>query len=286
MRNRGRLLAFNPDAYLKSVADFKDHEIDLARAALALAMAMKSDIMPEKYLHHIERLIADVRSAYDARIEIGGVDGAELRLSVLKSVLHEMHEYCGDIETYDHIDNASLVRVIDRRQGMPIALALLYIHVGRAQGWDVWGLNMPGHFLCRIDYGTQRIVFDPFHACREVDAADMRFIVKQALGAEEELSPSYYEPYENRRLLIRLQNNIKHRQIELEDDVGALRSVQVMQMIAPNDYRLCLDAGILYARHGQAQDAIENLSRYIDSSPSPQDRHDAMLLLEQVRDTL
>ena len=279
-------MTFDPEAYLKLVADCKDQDIDLVRGALALAMSVQNDIIPGKYLHHIERLIIEVRSAYEARMNIGDVDGAELRLSVLKSVLHEAHEYCGDVETYDHIDNSSLVRVMDRRRGMPISLALIYIYVGRSQGWDVWGLNVPGHFLCRIDYGMQRIVFDPFHACNELDAADIRFIVKQSLGLEAELSFSYYEPCENRRLLIRLQNNVKHRQIELEDYVGAMRSVQAMQLMAPDEYWLCLDAGVLYARHGQAQKAIENLSRYIDSSPSPQDRHDTMLLLQQVCDTL
>jgi len=48
-----------------------------------------------------------------------------------------------------------------------------------------------------------------------------------------------------------MQNNAKLRQIEGEDYLGALKTVEVMRLLDPNEYRLLFDAGVLYARTHQ-----------------------------------
>ncbi|MCD8520150.1 MAG: transglutaminase-like domain-containing protein, partial [Alphaproteobacteria bacterium] len=191
-----------------------------------------------------------------------------------------------DQERYDDLQNADLVRVIDRSKGLPIALAILYIHAGKAQGWDVCGLNMPGHFICRIEQGGQRVIFDPFYECRILGAADLRFLIKKNLGPQAELSADYYQPCNNREILMRLQNNIKFRLIEGEDYQGALDIVRIMKLVAPSDYRLFLDEGVLYAKLEQPKASIAALETYIDKAPDPRDRYDAELLLRQMQDSL
>ena len=45
--------------------------------------------------------------------------------------------YRGDEETYDDLDNANLMRVIERRKGLPVALGILYLYAARSQG-SLW----------------------------------------------------------------------------------------------------------------------------------------------------
>ncbi len=276
-------MTFNPDTYLQNVGALPDAEIDLAEAALALAMLMQRDARVEKYQNHLRKLCAEVAKNYAQALVDVSTGGAVLQLEILRQVLCDAHGYTGDSEDYDNIQNASLIRLIDRGRGLPIALAVLYIHVARAQGWDICGLNVPGHFMCRIGGGAEHIIFDPFEDCKVAEASDLRFIVKQALGRNAELSADYFVPCSNRDILVRLQNNIKLRQIEAEDYAGALETVQGMQAFDPEEYRLCLDAGVLYARNQQPSAAIENLEHYIKCAPSERDRREALLLLEQVR---
>lgn len=249
-------------------------------------MVMQPNVSLEKYQNHLKNLCDEVAQAYVRALCGKNCDSAMLQLEVLRSVLSQAHGYGGDIKDYDHIQNASLIRLLDRGVGLPITLAILYIHVARAQGWNICGLNVPGHFMCRIQYGAEHLIFDPFNACQVVEASDLRSIVKQALGANAELSSAYFEPCANRDILVRLQNNIKFRQIEVEDYAGALETVQAMQMMNPEEYRLYLDAGVLYARNQQPKAAIANLERYIEQSPSADDRHDALLLLEHILNDL
>ena len=94
------------------------------------------------------------------------------------------------------------------------------------------------------------MILDPFQGCKILDAPDLRQILKNIAGPQAELSSSYYDVVSRRDILIRLQNNIKLRQIEAEDFDAALRTIAIMRVIKPDEYRLLLDEGVLRARIG------------------------------------
>ncbi len=279
-------MTFNPLDYLKSLADLADGDIDLGLAALALADEAQSGINIERYQNHLKRLSNEVAERYQKLLDEGAQDDAETQLAALKHILCDSHGYIGDHETYDDLQNASLIRVIERARGLPITLCILYIHAGRAQGWDVAGLNIPGHFVCRIGKDGRRVIFDPFENCKILGAPDLRALIKKAHGPQAELSSEYYEPAGNRDILIRLQNNIKFRQIEIEDYAGALKTVEAMRLIDPKEFRLLLDAGVLYAKTDQTRAAIETLETYIGRAPHNRDRQEAELLLLDLKASL
>lgn len=271
---------------LQNIGQQQDGSIDLAKTALYMAALDHPGLSLDRYEVHIRRLVEEVRERHDALLHAGAKDEAQTKLAALKHIIADKHEYCGDTDHYDDLQNASLIRVIDRRRGMPIALAILYIQIGRLLGWAVHGLNMPGHFVCRVDQDGQRLIFDPFNRCDILQAPELRQMVKKTLGPQAELSVGYYEPADNRTILVRLQNNIKLRLIEAEDYEGALKAVEAMRAIDPAEYRLLLDAGVLYARTNRLQDAIETLEAYIAKAPGDRDRREAAALLDQLRDTL
>lgn len=169
---------------------------------------------------------------------------------------------------------------------MPVSLALLYIHVGQAQGWQVESLSFPAHVICRIEKEGQRILFDPFNSCAVMQAADLRAMLKRLVGQNAELSTQYYDIASKRDLLIRMQNNIKLRQIEGEDYLGAIKTIDVMRLLDPDEYRLLFDAGVLYARTNQGLAAIAVLEDYIKKVPDYHNRNEAMVLLQQIKQTL
>lgn len=280
------MLDFDPRRYLETAGQMPDKEIDLAPCALAMALIAHPGLSIDRYFHHLGAIAKDVKSRYATLLDAGAQADAMTQLAALKHVLSDTYGYRGDHERYDDLENADLIRVIDRAKGLPISLAILYIHAGRAQGWDVCGLNMPGHFIGRIEKDGQRVIFDPFYDGRILGAPDLRFLVKKNLGPQAELSASYYQPCSNRETLMRLQNNIKFRLIEGEDYRAALDVVQVMKLVSPSDHRLFLDEGVLYAKLEQPKASIAALEFYMERATDPRDRHDAELLLRQMRESL
>ena len=228
-----------------------DVDINLANTALAMAAVDSSVTSIERYQHHIQTLIDEVTLRHILLIKEGAGDDAETQLNALKDIIADKHEYKGDTATYDDLQNVNLIRVIERRNGMPISISLLYVHIGLAQGWSLAVLNFPAHAVCKIEKNGQIILFDPFNGCDILQASDMRQLLKSIIGDEAELSTEYYNPSSKRDVLIRMQNNIKLRLIEGEDYEAAIKVIEVMRRIDPDEYRLLFDVGVLYARTNQ-----------------------------------
>lgn len=271
---------------LRQAGEIPDDELGLADTALMLSALTHPGISTERYRHHIQKMGEEVGWRYHELVAAGEQELPETQVAALKHILADQYGYKGDDENYDDIQNADLIDVIERRKGMPITLSILYILVAQAQGWDVAGLNLPGHFIVRIDKDGHRVIFDPFNRCAILNAPELRQLLKKTMGPDAELSASYYEPVTARQILVRLQNNVKIRLIETEDYEGALRAVETMRAIDPQEYRLLLDEGVLCARTGRAQAAMIALEGYIKQAPNDRDRYDAQVLLDHIRSTV
>lgn len=276
----------DPKAYIEQLHTLDDSDIKLGEAAIMLAALQQPGISTERYIHHLKKMSEEAAERYAELLEAGAQNNVQTQLAALKHIISDKHAYIGDIQTFDDIQNANLIRVIDRAMGISISLAILYIDVAEHLNWHVVGLDIPGHYMCRIEKAGERIIFDPFDECRVLGAPEIRQRLKETIGEDAELSAEYFEPQTKRTILIGLQNNIKYRQITVEDYKGALEVVETMRIIDPDEYRILLDAGVLYAKVNEPQSAIKALERYIEKAPDGRDRQEAEMLLYEMRRAL
>lgn len=255
------------EAYLAAIASQRDEEVELAPAALALASLDRPMVGTDRYHRHLARLGEETADRPEART--GSLDG---RIAAINGVLFEGQGYEGDRKTYDDLQNANLMHVIDRRKGLPIALGILYLHAARAMGWAAAGVNFPGHFLVRLFEDGRSAVVDPFNGGATYGAAELRGLLKAIMGADAELSREHYVAATNRGILLRLQNNIKTRLLQASDYRPALAVVERMILIAPDNAELWHEAGLLNGQLGNLMAAIECLRTVVklDSSAALQ----------------
>jgi regulator of sirC expression with transglutaminase-like and TPR domain len=204
----------------------------------------------------------------------------------LAEVIARSYGYRGDSESYDDLQNADLVRVIERRKGLPVALSILYLHVARAQGWAAEGLAFPAHFLIRVGIDGARHVLDPFNAGIVREAADLRLLLREVLGREVELHPHHFDPVSDRDVLLRLENNVRLRLVQREDWAGAGRSLERMLAIAPDRPELLFEVGQLNVRLDKRRAAIAAFERFLDlqgEGGDPSLRQRASALLQELR---
>ncbi|GAB4225541.1 MAG: SirB1 family protein [Kiloniellaceae bacterium] len=265
---------------LRRIGGQDDAEIDIAQAALLLAALDRPQLGLERYYHHLSLLARDVA---DLAAKEGAAASLDQRVAVLNAVLVERYGYRGDNETYDDLMNANLMRVIDRRRGLPVAIGILYLHAARAQGWEIYGLNFPGHFLLRLDLGGQRRIIDPFNGGEERDAAALRAMLKVMSGSGAELKPAHTAPMSNRDILLRLQNNIKLRLIQEERSADALEVIESMLMIAPDRAELWREAGVLHSHFENMRAAIMAFEHYLELGAPEPGRQEITTLLAQLR---
>jgi regulator of sirC expression with transglutaminase-like and TPR domain len=272
--------AFDPEAcarYLRELATSGSPVLPIGEAALALASFERPRVSLARYRQHLAALARDVGR------HAGAAGDLAARAGALNEVILLKYGYSGDELSYDDLQNANLMRVVDRRKGLPVALGILYLHTARAQGWDAAGLGFPGHFLIRLADGAERLILDPFHVGRVYDAAALRELLKTMAGQEVELSPEHYAPVADRDVLLRLQNNLKSRLLQLGRHEHALRIVETMLLLAPDLAELWQEAGLLHGRAGNMRAAINALEAFVGLAPDGTARHQAAALLQQLK---
>jgi regulator of sirC expression with transglutaminase-like and TPR domain len=252
--------------------------LELLEAALALSVLRDDkplDLGP--YRQHVAVMADDVANLVRRR---GATPEA------LAGVIARAYGYRGDSETYDDLQNADLARVIERRKGLPVALAILYLHVARAQGWFAEGLAFPGHFLIRVAIDGARHIVDPFNDGAVREATELRELVRKVLGADAELSPGHFDSVPDRDVLLRLENNARLRLAKREDWGGAARSLERMLAIAPDRAELLFEAGQLNVQLDKRRAAIAAFERFLDVEGGQADpglRRRASDLLQELR---
>ena len=266
--------------FLRDLGASGDPILPIAEAALALASFERPRVGPARYRAHLRLL------AHDVGRHPGAAGDLAARARALNEIILLKHAYSGDELTYDDLQNANMMRVIDRRKGLPVALGILYMHAGRAQGWESVGLSFPGHFLIRLSEGIERLILDPFHGGQICGAADLRELLKAAGGQESELQPEHYAPVSDRDVLLRLQNNLKARLIQAEHYERAVTVAETMLMLAPDLAELWREAGVLHARLGNLRASAASLEQFVLRAPEGTARHQGAALLQQLRSKL
>ncbi|MSP77240.1 MAG: tetratricopeptide repeat protein [Rhodospirillaceae bacterium] len=269
----------NPQlARLRDLCAGDGERLDLFEAALALSASRAEeavDLVP--YRQHVAAMAAALADLVHRR-------GANPE--ALAEVIARSYAYRGDSETYDDLQNADIVRVVERRKGLPVALSILYLHLARGQGWDAEGLAFPGHFLIRVGIDGARHVVDPFHDGVVRDAADLRSLLRQVLGPQAELVPAHFDTVPDRDVLLRLENNVRLRLVKREDWTGAASSLDRMLAIAPDRPELLFEAGQINARLDKKRAAIAAFERFLAveaGEGDPAVRHRASALLQDLR---
>jgi regulator of sirC expression with transglutaminase-like and TPR domain len=266
---------------LRHIGTQPDEDIDLAEAALALAALDHPDVSLQRYRDHLSLLAEQV-----GELNPPDADTLEGRVTALQDVLVGRHGYEGDTLTYDDIQNANMMQVIDRKKGLPVALGILFIQTARAQGWSISGLNFPGHFLVRLEYAGERIIIDPFNQGQTRSVMELRDLLKVAAGADAELTPEYYATVGNRDILLRLQNNLKLRFMKADRVDKAVEILDGMLLFAPEEAMLWREAGLLNAHIGNLNAAVGALETFMTLGVNDLLRHQTALLIQQLKTRL
>jgi len=248
---------------LAALGLLEDEAIVLYGAALRLAALDHQSLPLDPYVDLLtritERLVATGRDA----------DGAADQADALARTFAEDYGFEGDRDSYDHPDNADLIRVIDRRRGLPISLAILYVSAARRLAWPATVLNTPGHVLVRIGGETDSLLVDPFNRGMTVDAEQLAQLLAASLGQRTRPIADHLAPLGNRATLVRLLQNQASRAEAAGSATRALTVFRRMTTVAPGHGQGWWDRARLELAAGAPGDARASLSAMLEVTRDP-----------------
>lgn len=252
-----------------------DEEIMLDSAALELSALDHDTVDLAPYLATLATI------AKDMGLFEGAITPGE-QAAGLAIVIAGTHGFGGDVDSYDAPLNADMIRVLDRRKGLPIALSILYVATARRIGWSADILNVPGHVLVRVGPPAEAVIIDPFNAGEEVSRSQLIDLVRRALGPGVPISRQHVAPMSNRLILVRLLRNQASR-AERANDLDRARAVnERIVTVAPADGQGWWDLARLQLSAGRADDARVSLSAMLEMTRDSQTRARISAALEAI----
>jgi regulator of sirC expression with transglutaminase-like and TPR domain len=235
--------------------------VDLARAALVIARLEYPDLDPRPSLRRLDELGARAASA----VAPLAAAPASMRLAAIADLLFRREAYTGNRAHYDDFRNSCLNSVLERRLGIPITLALVYLEVARRAGVEVHGVSFPGHFLLRgpDDEEDRPMVLDPFDAGRPLGETDLRALLVRMAGDEAPFTPDLLQPCTPRQLLARMLNNLKRTYVETRSFQQAHAATHLVTAVEPTLLSELRDRGLLAYHLNDYASALRDLEDFV-----------------------
>ncbi len=239
---------------------------DFAPGALVIASVEYPALTAERYLTRLDAIgdqaLAEVASH-------AGVEGPlHARVEAINQCLYGALGFRGNREQYGDVRNSCLNQVLERRTGIPITMAIVYMDVARRAGLRVEGINFPGHFLVRVRDGAAAadadpgLIVDAFNDGAILTEPDCRAL----LARHEEtvaFRPELLARASRRQVFMRMLVNLKRLYVQNRSFPQAHAVTDALLVLAPSSLAELRDRGLLsYHLHNYAA-ALRDLEEYL-----------------------
>jgi regulator of sirC expression with transglutaminase-like and TPR domain len=254
-------------ARLPQIADDLLHALDepgesLAPAALAIARVEYPSIDPVPYLQRLERM----GEAAEGRL-LRQDRGAAAQVATLNAYLFEELGFSGNTDRYDDPRNSFLNEVLDRRLGIPISLAAIYLEIGRRAGMRLEGVNFPGHFLVRAPDGADDLIVDPYHGGALLSEVDCRHLLRRHLGEEAAFDQGLLATATRQHIVVRMLVNLKRLYVRMQSFPQARAVADLLLAVDPSALSELRDRGLLAYHMEDFAAALRDLETYLRLMP-------------------
>jgi len=248
---------------------------DLAVAALMYARLAYPRLEAEPYLEQLDtlgreaarRVAAADPSQHDevpARVD----PLAYARIVALNDFLFKDQHFAGNDVHYEDPRNSFLNEVLDRRMGIPITLAIVYMEVARRAGLTVEGVNFPGHFLLRhratpgSPY-SRDLIIDAHHGGALLSEAMCRELLHKHAGDDVAWDSQLLNQATKPQILVRMLLNLKRAYVRMYSFPQARDVTELLLAVDPSALNELRDRGLLAYHLNDFQGALRDLQHYL-----------------------
>jgi regulator of sirC expression with transglutaminase-like and TPR domain len=253
---------------------------DLAVAALMIARIEYPALDAGPYLEQLDSIGTEARR----RVADAPATAAEAppdvdpdryaQVMALNGYLFGEMRFVGNEMHYEDPRNSFLNQVLERRTGIPITLALIYMEVARRAGLPVEGVNFPGHFLLRCPArrglpDAEDLIIDAFHG----GALLSRDLLRQRVeahnswhdsGVDPALVDSRLLPHATKpQILARMLLNLKRVYVRMLSFPQARDITELLLAVDPAAINELRDRGLLAYYLKDFPAALRDLQAYL-----------------------
>jgi regulator of sirC expression with transglutaminase-like and TPR domain len=250
------------------IAGARTDEVSLAEGALLIAAEEYEGLDVDRYLERIDEMGAVLRRRLRSDIST-----TEALIALNRYVFEELG-FSANTDDYYDPRNSYLNEVIERRVGIPITLAVVYIEIGRRIGLSLQGVSFPTHFLVKCVLREGAIILDPYARGASLGVDDLQErlrSVSEGLELDAHLVTSLLTPAAPADIFARMLRNLRAIHLERGEHLKALcasNRILALQPAAADEYR---ERGELYDKLECFRAALADFRQYLKLHPQARD---------------
>ena len=204
----------------------------------------------------------------------------------INDYLFNMHKFKANIDDYYNPLNSYLNVVIERKTGIPITLAILYLRIARAVNFKMEPVNFPSHFLIKhvLEDNSGEIIVDPFNGGRIMDDYSLKTLLDQTYPRQDiPLTHALVKKATPVQVIIRMLNNLKGSLYEAQDIEKYTIANEMVLAIDRYNPDAIRDKGIMLLKKGDSAEALKVLNSYLEINPEAEDVDEILDIIRQIR---
>ncbi len=272
-------LPFAPILRFSAFARQPDAALRLDEGALLVAEVVRPRLNHAQYIHDLDALAAEVWAALGPSARLLRPDQATRRstaqrvLETMVETLARRENFHGADESYSDPRNSFLDNVLERRQGLPITLSIVYLEVARRLGAPLQGVGLPAHFMVKWPLSAEEggdLYVDVYNRGALLDEPTCQQFILQLLSPQlsQSFEPSWSRPLTVRQILTRVLYNLKLIYLHRGDTTYALDIIDRLVLLRPDLPQELRDRGLLRLALGESLLAAADIAAYLERAPN------------------
>lgn len=172
---------------------------DLENGVLLLARFDNPTLRTDLYKRKLDRMASEIET------EVQYAPSPRDQMKILLKLIFKKKKFTGPTDEFFDPSNSFINKVLDRKKGIPISLALVVLFVANRLNLPFEGVNMPMHFLLKFDMNGEKIYIDPFNEGNVISVDQCLFFLKKS-GIKP--TASHFESASNVEMLSRTIRNL------------------------------------------------------------------------------
>jgi regulator of sirC expression with transglutaminase-like and TPR domain len=253
---------------------------DLAIGALMIARVEYPRLDARRYLDELDVLGREAAERVAAASELPGDVPPHVnpvtyaRVTALNDYLFREQRFVGNDLRYEDPRNSFLNEVLERRTGIPITLALVYMEVARRAGVSVEGINFPGHFLVRCparpgEPYPRDLIIDAYHSGALLSEDACRALLRRHVGDDAIWDARALGQATKPQILARMLVNLKRVYVQMCSFPQARDVTELLLAVDPSATNELRDRGLLAYHLNDFSAALRDLQTYLQLSATP-----------------
>ncbi|MEH2921351.1 invasion regulator SirB1 [Samsonia erythrinae] len=246
---------------MNAIADFEFNQSLLSDGVVLVSQAIRRDFSAQDVRQNLQQLVESARAAIPDDL------AQDCQLEKLIELFYHTWGFGGASGVYRLSDALWLDKVLESRQGMPVSLGIIFLHIAHELGLPLMPVIFPTQLILRADWMDEEMwLINPLNG-DTLSEHVLDVWLKGNIGPSTQLLDEDLDEVENVLIVRKMLDTLKVALMEEKQMELALRASEAVLQFDPDDPYEIRDRGLIYAQLDCDHIALSDLSYFVEQCP-------------------